>query len=208
MFKSFRKKLNNYKKYSDNKEYYDQLEVYLKSRCLLPSLHIVKQNNIHEYRQKFNIQLLVETGTFKGDMVEAQKAHFKKIYSIELGDELYINAVQRFQNDKNVSILQGDSALVLNDILKEIAEPTLFWLDGHYSAGITAKADKNTPILAELEQILNHLDSHVILIDDARLFTGTDDYPTIPDLCSFILSITPDKRIQIADDIIRITPNG
>lgn len=207
MFKSLTKKINQYRKYSKNIKHYQQLEEYLNNKILLPSLHIVKQNNIHEYRKRYKLETLVETGTFMGDMVAAQKEHFKFVYSIELSKELHFNAAERFKNDENVKIVQGDSAIVIKDILSELKEPALFWLDGHYSAGVTAKADKDTPILLELEHILSHKHPHIILIDDARLFIGENDYPTIPELCEFVLSRSPSKKISVADDIIRILPS-
>ena len=84
-------------------------------------------------------------------------------------------------------------------------EPCLFWLDGHYSEGITAKGQLNTPILAELNHILNHsIKDHVILIDDARCFNGLDDYPTIDELKKIIVDKKPALQFSVADDIIRI----
>lgn len=74
-------------------------------------------------------------------MVEAQKTRFKKIISIELGVDLFVKAKKGFKNDKNVVIIQGDSREMLPKILKDINKPAIFWLDGHYSAGITAKGD-------------------------------------------------------------------
>ena len=52
--------------------------------CPDPTPHIVKQMTIKEYHEKYKYEILVETGTYLGDMVEAQKKRFKKVYSIEL----------------------------------------------------------------------------------------------------------------------------
>ena len=62
---------------------------------------------IQEYQDKYQYKILVETGTYLGDMVEAQKKRFRKIYSIELGIDLFDKATKRFKNDKNVTIVQG-----------------------------------------------------------------------------------------------------
>ena len=110
---------------------------------------------INEYAQKYNCYNLIETGTYLGDTIEAMKHNFKRLYSIELSQKLYKKACKRFENDIHIKLYQGDSKDVLPVILEEINEKTLFWLDGHYSAGITAKADKDTPILEELEAIYN-----------------------------------------------------
>ena len=52
-------------------------------------------------------------------------------------------------------IVQGDSGKVLSEILLEINEPAIFWLDGHYTAGITARGVKECPIFEELDCIFN-----------------------------------------------------
>jgi hypothetical protein len=92
-------------------------------------------------------------------------------------------------------------------ILSSINEPILFWLDGHYSGGETAKGEANTPILKELEFILRHpIKNHVILIDDARCFIGENDYPTLRELAVFVSGINNELNFTVENDIIRITP--
>ena len=41
-----------------------------------PPPHFIKQLIISEYQNKYNYSTLVETGTYMGDMVEAQKNNF------------------------------------------------------------------------------------------------------------------------------------
>ena len=173
--------------------------------CPVPPPHIVKQIAIGEYQQKYGHSILVETGTFRGAMVEAQKTRFKKIISIELGMELFEKAKQRFRNDRNVIIMHGDSGKVLPKILKDdISEPAIFWLDGHYSSGITAKGEKECPIFEELDAIFNSKKfNHILLIDDARFFNGEGDYPTIDKLTEYIKSKNENYKVEVKDDIIR-----
>ncbi len=144
--------LNQLKKLRSKKQYQE----WKKNGCPSPPPHIVKQMTIAEYQRKYGYTILIETGTYMGDMVEAQKSNFKKIFSIELGIDLFEKAQKRFKNEKNIAIVQGDSGKVLPQILKNLYEPAIFWLDGHYSAGITAKGDKNSPIFEELNAILNN----------------------------------------------------
>lgn len=193
-----------FKEYLNNKANYEQFVDYVKFKTHLPSLHIIKQNNIYKYSKEHNFQTLVETGTYLGDMVESQLNNFKQIYSIELSENLYKDAVERFKKNNNVKIIQGDSGFILKDLVKELKEPVLFWLDGHYSAGVTAKADKDTPVLEELRSILKSEFNHGILIDDARLFIGKDDYPTIDEICSYVKKLDLKRTVEVADDIIRI----
>ena len=166
--------------------------------------HLVKQMAIKEYQEKYGYTTLIETGTYKGDMVEAQKNNFKKIISIELSMDLFEKARERFKNDNQIFIVQGDSGKVLPNILKDINEPVIFWLDGHYSGGITAKGDKECPIYEELEAILiGKKFNHIILIDDARCFIGDGDYPTMKKLTEFIKSKNDKYQVEVKHDIIR-----
>ncbi|HLW20818.1 MAG TPA: hypothetical protein VKX33_10855 [Cyclobacteriaceae bacterium] len=206
LFRSLQKEDKDLQTYLNNKEAVDQYLEYLSWGTHLPVAHVVKQNNIRKYQEAYQYQVFVETGTFLGDMVEAQKAHFKKIISIELGEDLYQKAVERFKNDAQVSLLQGDSGIMLKQVVQDIDEAALFWLDGHYSSGITAKSDKNTPIVEELKTILNSPIAHGILIDDARHFIGKDDYPSIDEICFLVKENSPQRKVEVADDIIRIMP--
>ncbi|OGZ65400.1 MAG: hypothetical protein A3C50_03610 [Candidatus Staskawiczbacteria bacterium RIFCSPHIGHO2_02_FULL_43_16] len=168
--------------------------------------HRVKQLVIREYQKKYNVRLLVETGTYLGDMVYAQRKFFDRIVSIELGEKLFAGAKKRFQNNPAVSILHGDSGLVLQKLVSTIKERSIFWLDGHYSGGITVRGKKDSPIFEELATILSNNFGHIILIDDARCFTGHNGYPTLPELRQYILSKNNQYKIEIEDDMIRVVP--
>ena len=169
-----------------------------------PPPHIIKQMTIQEYQQKYHCNVLVESGTFRGDMVEAQKNFFKKIISIELAGGLYEKAKHKFRKNRNVEILQGDSSEVLSSVMKNMTEPAIFWLDGHYSAGETAKGSTECPIYKELDCILDAKPlNHVILIDDARDFTGKGDYPAIDTLTAYIKNKSKGYQLSVENDIIR-----
>lgn len=170
----------------------------------LPSLG--KQRIIKECIKKFSPAVFIETGTYKGRMVYAVLPYLKKIYSIELDENLCRKAQRRFAGYKNVHIIQGQSGEVLPRILNNIHQPCLFWLDAHYSGGSTAKGETDTPVMQEIKCILNHTraQEHVILIDDARIFTGENDYPALKTLENLILDIYPNWIFEVKDDIIRI----
>jgi hypothetical protein len=175
-----------------------------------PASHATKQKVIAEYQRRSGYTTLVETGTYLGDMVEAQKTNFEKIISIELSADLFHKANERFKDDQHVVIVHGDSGKLLAEILQGIVEPAIFWLDGHYSGGMTAKGDKACPVFEELEAILGipNLD-HIILIDDARCFIGMGDYPTLHALTKFVKEKNPECQVEIKDDIIRyVIRNG
>ena len=174
----------------------------------IPPPHIVKQQTLKTFSKRYGLKILVETGTYYGDMVEAMKDVFNQLYSIELSAELYKKAKKRFKGEKHIELICGDSGLELMNLMSKIDQPTLFWLDGHYSAGVTAKGEKDTPIYEELNHILNSTDKgHVIIIDDARCFGADPNYPSIKELCDFIKSKRANLDIVIQDDCIRVIPN-
>ena len=174
----------------------------------IPPPHIVKQQTLKTISKRYGLKILVETGTYYGDMVEAMKDVFNQLYSIELSTELYKKAKKRFKGEKHIELICGDSGLELMNLMSKIDQPTLFWLDGHYSAGVTAKGEKDTPIYEELNHILNSTDKgHVIIIDDARCFEADPNYPSIKELCDFIKSKRANLDIVIQDDCIRVIPN-
>ena len=169
-----------------------------------PPPHVVKQRAIRAYAERLGVEVFVETGTFMGQMVEAMKPHFRELYSIELSEELHARAASLFARDPHVHLVRGDSADVLPDILARISEPCLFWLDGHFSGGITAQGSQDYPVLKELEHIGRHpVKHHVILIDDARLFLGTPSAPAKEEIVVGLKAINPEYRIEERDDIIR-----
>ena len=171
----------------------------------VPPPHYVKQKIVLEYARKYQCKTLIETGTHLGFMVDVMKNHFKKIDSIELDQALYENATKQFGRYPHVAIHQGDSARLLAELLTKIdVSSCLFWLDGHYSGGITARGLRETPIIYELHAILQYVEAPVILIDDARLFTGKHDYPHIQE----VREIAADQGFSFAegDDVIRLTP--
>jgi tetratricopeptide (TPR) repeat protein len=160
---------------------------------------------VKEYARRFCIRTFVETGTFQGAMIRATRQSFDRIYSIELDENLYQRAKKEFSSFDHITIIHGDSSEVLPVLLAEIVEPCLFWLDAHFSGGITAKGTLLTPIKQELIHIFTHpIKDHVVLIDDARLFNGQNDYPTLEELRHLVLNRLPDGILVVEDDIIRI----
>jgi hypothetical protein len=142
-------------------------------------------------------------------MIYAMRKDFKEIHSIELGRDLFEKAKTRFAGYSHIHLHNGNSGEVLKDILGELHQPCLFWIDAHYSAGITAKGEGNTPIEEELMNIFEHecAQNNVILIDDARNFNGRNDYPLI-DTIETKVKQAGYRSFQVEDDIIRICIPG
>ena len=173
----------------------------------LPPPPSLKQRNLRRAAKAHKLHVLVETGTFAGEMVEAMRRHFDHIYSIELSREYHDAAKKRFSAFPHIELLMGDSGVVLRSVVKNLNEPALFWLDGHYSGGITARGINDTPIIEELNCLYPGRFGNVVIIDDARLF-GTDPaYPSIDEIREFVLSKERGLGIDIVDDAIHITPS-
>jgi len=172
----------------------------------VPEAHRIKEGLVEYYGLDYGIRVFVETGTYYGIMVDAMKDHFERIYSIEIDPLLYRNAVNDFSQYPHITILHGDSGEVLPSILEQIKEPALFWLDAHYSGGNTKRGNLITPIERELHHILGHpVSGHIVLIDDAHEFVGTDDYPTMDSLQQLLLQRWPHYQLSVVDNVIRIT---
>lgn len=187
--------------YKQRKEYQE----WLKTGKQTPTPNLVKQMTVKAYAKRFKLHIFIETGTYLGDMIHAIQDDFDEIYSIELEQKLYKNAKEKFAGKDHITIILGDSSNVLPAVLSRVRSPCLFWLDAHWSAGITAKGPRNTPAREELHHILGHsVQGHVILIDDPRLFTGENDYPTTQELRDLIASKGGYRTLEVKDDIIRI----
>jgi len=181
------------------------IEAWRRDGSPLPPPHIVKQRIVLHYARLKRLRRFIETGTYHGDMLFAMRNKFKTLQSIELSHEHYLSAKNRLSNYMSIQIHEGDSAIVLPLLLKDLKYRALFWLDGHYSAGNTARGMLETPISNEVQAILEHLvKGHVILIDDARNFDGSHDYPDLSDLRSSVMSKYPQAKFEVADDVIRI----
>lgn len=182
---------------------------WVKGGCSGPPPPIVKRLILTSYLRKFKLAEFIETGTFRGDTL-AWIAQNEDIHcsSIELSADFYSKAVERFRSQNNVALHFGDSGTLLPQLVSKLKRPALFWLDGHYSGAGTGKAEIDTPIEAELQSIFeNPVKSHVVLIDDAHCFDGTNGYPTIDALIGITRSRS-NYELEISANIIRLTPRA
>jgi hypothetical protein len=172
-----------------------------------PPPHPVKQGVVRTYARRFGLRTLVETGTYFGQMVDAVRPEFDRVHTVEVDEALFAAAQRRFARVPSVTLHRGDSAEVLPRVLEELTGPALFWLDGHFSGGVTSKGAKDTPIVEEVTAILKHAERrHVILVDDARCFGADRDYPSLEDFRALVHGLRPELHVEVEHDIIRITP--
>ena len=170
----------------------------------VPAPGVVKRSVIRQYATRFDLRVLIETGTYLGDTVADLRENFDEVFSIELDDQLFRLAQRRFSGLPRVHVLHGDSSEVLPTILARLQTPALFWLDGHFSGGPTAKAALETPLFRELDAVASHgIKGHVVLIDDARCL-GTGDYPSLEAVETLVRARQADWCVELAEDIVRL----
>jgi hypothetical protein len=138
--------------------------------------------------------VFVETGSNLGQgVMMALAVGFDEIYSIELSQQLHEICLERFKDNDNVHLIQGNSSMELGKVISGISVPITFWIDAHYSGGITAGEDGHLPILDELMAIKNHsINNHTILIDDMR------DWD-INIITKAVIDINPNYEISLVD---------
>jgi predicted O-methyltransferase YrrM len=169
------------------------------------SPHLLKQRTVREYAERFGLRILVETGTYYGEMVAAMKNRFAEIYSVEFDSQLAQRAAKKFTRSPHVHILEGDSQKVVPDLLQQLKQPALFWLDAGYYGWAGLQGDKQR-LTSELEAILSHsIPQHVILMDDARGLNGQNGAPTVEQLKQRIATEFPGRKVEVKHDILRIT---
>lgn len=158
--------------------------------------------------QKYRSSILIETGTWHGDGVQAAlDAGFPCVYSIELSSELYCKSWLRFVADPRVFLHQGDSARMLPLLLAQLSGQITFWLDAHYSSGDTARGPVVCPLLGELDAIAHHpVNTHTILIDDVRLLGAKTEggFPdvTLQQVIDTLWLMNPDYYITQEGDVL------
>lgn len=131
-----------------------------------------------ELRTKWDLDILVETGTGVGHFTNLMANDFNEIHTIEIDPESHEQANKLlFPAHRNVMTYLGDSAEWLVGIIADLDRPALFFLDAHYSGGTKVRAAKDTPIREELQLICTDDLNHIIVIDDANGF-GDKDWPT------------------------------
>jgi hypothetical protein len=173
----------------------------------VPLPGLLKRAIIKTEARQFGAKVLVETGTYLGDTLWFFRNEFAQMYSIEVQPDLARLARERFANRPGIKIVEGDSAECLQRIVPEITEPCVYWLDGHYSAGLTGRGSSDCPIWGEFKAIVSAGKAPaLILIDDARCFGVDKDYPSLAELRQFMTQHLPHCQLTVANDIIRIGP--
>jgi hypothetical protein len=171
---------------------------------------------VRRLRSVLPLSIFVETGTFEGEGVARALPLFEQIHSIELSEEYYSAAAQRFSRDR-VNLYHGDSSAVLASLRSMLGDKSvLYWLDAHWCLPEdTAGLESQCPLLAELTAIGGLNDESVVLIDDARLFLCTpprphesSHWPRLYELIAKLMALSTSHRIMVVNDVMISYPDA
>ena len=89
---------------------------------------------IKKLRDRFNVKILVETGTFRGVNTEVHANNFEQILTFEAVSEYYYEAKHRLKMYENVTVMLEDSAHGLERIKQTLQHGPIpfFYLDAHF----------------------------------------------------------------------------
>jgi hypothetical protein len=142
----------------------------------------------------------IETGTFLGATTYLFSGSYSQVYSIEADPDLFLSARSFLSHRLGINLFQGNSGVILKEVLDNISGRALIFLDAHYSTGITSNLYGESPLEDELRLLLDT--DHLIIIDDARHMQKTG-YPGIHKIASLV----PARRsMTIRHDQIIIPP--
>jgi hypothetical protein len=159
------------------------------------------------------IKNFVETGTYQANTALWAAGHFQQAHTIEAAKPLYDAAVSKFGKTANLHFHNGDSRDCLRQIQQSLDGPALYWLDAHWSGGVTFGQGDECPLLSEIEVVNQGSVDSIILIDDARLFLSpppkphdADQWPDLLTVLSALAQPKPRRFIIVHQDVIVAVP--
>jgi hypothetical protein len=172
----------------------------------------IPESIVNRLLQNYSITTFVETGTYRGTTTVWASRNFNKVYTIEKSEDLWKAAKSKFSELNNVNFLLGDSREIIKSLVSELNPPILFWLDAHWSGGVTYGEEDECALIGELELIKNIEGDKFIFIDDARLFLSPPPHPYSPNqwpsICDILkLLDTYGQYIVIVNDVLISIPN-
>ena len=151
------------------------------AKCAPPPPHFIKLATL--LRHSLKDSTWIETGTYLGETAIFLAKFSCHVHTIEPSEECIKIASPKLAKFKNITIHKGSSEQCLDKVLSSVKGKVCFWLDGHYSLGITYKGKNETPIKYELsiiEKYINKIDEFIVLVDDIRMSNeDSKNYPPI-----------------------------
>ena len=168
----------------------------------------IETNKLLNFAEFVSHRTYIETGSCHGgSIIRAQNAGFTLIKSVEVFEDFYIKCTELFKNDPEVFLYLGESREELPNMLDDIFEPAVFFLDAHPAGPNTGghddlmeKGDKSEfhqdfILTEELKIILNNNPNHIIIIDDQN-----GENPDNEAYRKMILEANPNYRFYFYDE--------
>jgi hypothetical protein len=117
-------------------------------------------------RNKFSLNTVVETGTYKGMTTRWFAENFNQVYTIEFNDDYFREASEKLKYP-NITFMKGSSeSVLLVELLPQLSKQdnvrVIFYLDAH--------CEQFHPLLDELRAIAKYFpDNCIIVIDDFQV---------------------------------------
>lgn len=160
-----------------------------------------KHSLLLDFAKRFDLRTFVETGTHHCWTLEAVYKQFDWSYSIELSDDYYNAAVEKFKGVSKVTLIHGDSAVELKRLVSLLSKtPTLFYLDAHFSGGGTVGQNR-LPLRAELKAIFESKIDGIVVVDDCVPWWSWG----IPETAAQVVSEYPEWQQEIKHGLMRIS---
>ena len=125
-------------------------------------------------------KIFIETGTAYGQTLQQIQPYFEKIFTVEISTKLYEWLSPQVGNWTNVERVLGDSLIEIPKFLETLSkkDKVFFWLDAHWSQGLSDKNHLDVPLIEECVIIDEQYKADVglVVIDDVRMFeTNTNE---------------------------------
>ena len=155
---------------------------------------LTKLRNLAVAQRLSGATTVIEVGSFKGVTTKRLARYFGQVISIEIDPALHAIASKRCAHKSNVTILLGDGAVLLPEIVAKTKNSLLF-LDGHFSGGETGQGDEPEPVLVELDHIAASIDNVVgVVVDDFRLFGVEGGWPRKSEVMAKLEQVFPETH--------------
>ena len=118
---------------------------------------------IVKLKEKFNLTMAVETGTYDGRTTRFFESIFDRVDTFECNKEMFDQAILKSNHKHASNYHLGNSGEMLVDVLKDATgERILFYLDAHWGT--------YWPLRDEFKQIIQYnKDNCIIMIDDIKV---------------------------------------
>ena len=121
-------------------------------------------------RDKFELNTIIETGTWRGESTQLLSTLFDKVYSCELFYDRYVEHYTELLKNNKVKLVRGSSADVLPEMFDEIGnDEFILYLDAHESNSL--------PLRDELQIVADYGFKPVIIVHDWNITCKIDFDP-------------------------------